>query len=79
MARTVDAYEPPADFLADRVILITGAGDGIGKAVTLACAAHGATVVLLGRTVTKLEAVYDRIVADGGERPAIQQLDFSTE
>ncbi|MGH8495788.1 MAG: YciK family oxidoreductase [Gammaproteobacteria bacterium] len=77
IARTVDAYEPAADLLAGRVILITGAGDGIGRAVTLACAAHRATVVLLGRTVARLEAIYDRIVADGGERPAIQQLDLS--
>ena len=52
-------YQPAPDLLKDRVILVTGAGDGIGRAVALGCAAHGATVVLLGKTVSKLEAVYD--------------------
>lgn len=41
-------YDPPSELLKDRVILITGAGDGIGKACALSCAAHGATVVLVG-------------------------------
>ncbi len=64
--------------LRDRVILITGAGDGIGKAVALACAAHGATVVLLGKTQKKLNAVYDQIVAQGGPQPAIVPLNLAT-
>jgi NAD(P)-dependent dehydrogenase (short-subunit alcohol dehydrogenase family) len=58
------------------VILITGAGDGIGRAVSLACAAHGATLVLLGRTVAKLESVYDDIVAAGGPKPAIYPMEL---
>lgn len=70
------AYTPPADLLADRVILITGAGDGIGRAVALACAAHGATVVLLGRTIGKLEAVYDEIEAAGHPQPAIYPMNL---
>ena len=69
-------YSPAPDLLADRVILISGAGDGLGKAVALACAAHGATLVLLGRTVPKLEAVYDQIVAAGHPDPAIYPLDL---
>ncbi|HUO83344.1 MAG TPA: YciK family oxidoreductase [Gammaproteobacteria bacterium] len=63
--------------LAERVILVTGAGDGIGRAVAAACAARRATVVLLGRTVTKLESLYDEIVAAGSPRPAIQPLDLA--
>ena len=69
-------YTPPADILAERVILVTGAGDGIGKAVSLAFAAHGATVILLGRTTAKLESVYDDIVTAGGAKPAIYPLDL---
>ena len=42
----MSSYSPPADLLAKRVILITGAGDGIGRAVALGCAAHGATVAM---------------------------------
>lgn len=69
-------YLPATDLLRDRVILVTGAGDGIGSAVARCFAAHGASVVLLGRTVKKLEAVYDSIEADGGPTPAIFPLDL---
>lgn len=64
------------DELVGRVIAITGAGDGIGRAVALACAAHGAEVVLTGRTVGKLEKVYDEIVAAGHAEPIIAPLDL---
>jgi NAD(P)-dependent dehydrogenase (short-subunit alcohol dehydrogenase family) len=66
-----------ANALEGRVILITGAGDGIGKSVALAAAKHGATVVLLGKTEKKLNAVYDQIVAEGGQQPAIVPLNLS--
>jgi NAD(P)-dependent dehydrogenase (short-subunit alcohol dehydrogenase family) len=69
-------YQPAANVLQDRVILITGASDGIGKAVAQAAAAHGATVLLHGRNVRKLEAVYDAIVAARQPRPSIVPLDF---
>ena len=71
-----NSYVARSDLLAERVILVTGAGDGIGKAVSLACAAHGATVILLGRTVHKLESVYDDIVTAGGPKPAIYPMDL---
>lgn len=63
--------------LAGRIIAITGAGSGIGRAVALACAAHGAEVVLLGRTVAKLETVYDDIRAAGYAEPVIAPLDLA--
>lgn len=69
-------YTAPADLLQDRVILITGAGQGIGRETALACARHGATVVLHGRSVKKLEAVYDAIEEAGGPQPAIFPLDL---
>ena len=62
--------------LDDRVILITGAGDGIGKAVALACAERGATVILLGRTVHKLEQIYDDIKNNGWPEPAIYPMNL---
>ncbi len=69
-------YHAPADLLKDKIILITGAGDGIGKAAAKACAAHGATVILLGRTIHKLEQVYDEITAAGSPEPAIYPLNL---
>ncbi|RDB43307.1 YciK family oxidoreductase [Halomonas sp. DQ26W] len=69
-------YQAPADLLEGRIILVTGAGDGIGREAALAFARHGATVILLGRTLGKLEKVYDEIEADGCPQPAIVPLNF---
>ena len=71
-------YHPATDVLRGRSILITGAGDGIGRAAALSFARHGATVLLLGRTLSKLEAVYDEIEQAGGAQPALLPLNLSS-
>jgi NAD(P)-dependent dehydrogenase (short-subunit alcohol dehydrogenase family) len=75
-ATQIAEYQPDSNLLAERIILITGAGDGIGKAAALTCAAHGATVILAGRTVAKLEQVYDQILEAGGPEPIIYPIDL---
>ncbi|WP_444931681.1 YciK family oxidoreductase [Microbulbifer sp. SSSA002] len=78
MSDFVGDYQAPSDLLKSKIILVTGAGDGIGKTAAKTFAAHGATVILLGRTTPKLEAVYDEIEAAGGAQPAIFPMDLST-
>lgn len=69
-------YQAPAKLLTDKIIAITGAGDGIGKAAAIKFAELGATVILLGRTIPKLEKTYDAIVEKGGLQPAIYPINF---
>ncbi|RBW51389.1 YciK family oxidoreductase [Marinobacter sp. F3R11] len=71
-------YQAPADLLKDRIILVTGAGSGIGRTAAKTYAAHGATVILVGRTVSKLESVYDEIEAAGHPKPAIVPMNFES-
>jgi NAD(P)-dependent dehydrogenase (short-subunit alcohol dehydrogenase family) len=70
-------WEVQAGSLRDRVILITGATGGLGRATALAAAGAGATAVLLGRNVRRLETVYDELTARGGAEPAIYPLDLA--
>ncbi len=71
-------YLPRASLLAGKTILVTGAGDGIGRSAAISYASCGATVLLLGRTGSKLEAVYDDIETAGGSKPAIIEMDLSS-
>lgn len=72
-------YTYSDDVLRDRIILITGASDGIGKALALEAARLGAQVILHGRNTAKLEKVYDEIEAiDGAPRPSIAVLDLAS-
>lgn len=69
-------YQPAADLLKDRMILVTGAGGGIGRVVARCLGAHGATVILLGRTIRKLEQVYDELEQIGAPKPAIYPMNL---
>jgi NAD(P)-dependent dehydrogenase (short-subunit alcohol dehydrogenase family) len=72
-------YEYAGDVLKDRIILITGATDGIGKALAVHAANLGAQVILHGRNVNKLEKVYDTLDAiEGAPRPSIAVLDLAS-
>ena len=70
-------YRPSRDLLSGRVILVSGAGDGLGRAAALAYARHGATLILVGRTQKKLEAVYDEILAEQLATPLLMPLDLA--
>ena len=69
-------YTPRPDELAGRVVAVTGASDGLGRAVALACAQHGGSVVLVGRNEKKLEAVHAEIAALAAPEAAIGVLDL---
>lgn len=73
------SYTYPDDILRDRIILITGSSDGIGRALALHAAGLGAQIILHGRSVQKLEKVYDAIEAiDGAPRPSIAVMDLES-
>lgn len=79
MNQDYKTYDAPAGLLQDRIILITGASDGIGRALALQTAALGAQVILHGRNVAKLEKVYDEIEAQGSApRPSIAVIDLAS-
>jgi NAD(P)-dependent dehydrogenase (short-subunit alcohol dehydrogenase family) len=69
-------HQPASQEFSGRVVMVTGAGDGIGRAVSLALAGAGAQVILLGRTVRKLEAVHAEIVKMGAPEASIVPLDL---
>lgn len=69
-------YQAPSQLLDGKIILVTGAGDGIGKTAAITYAKHGATVILLGRTIKKLEAVYDYIEKQQYPQAAIVPLNL---
>jgi NAD(P)-dependent dehydrogenase (short-subunit alcohol dehydrogenase family) len=71
-------FAPDADLLAGRVILVTGAGSGLGRALAVECARAGASVILSGRNGAKLERVYDEIEALGKPQPALAMLDLAS-
>ena len=72
-------YTYPDDILRNRIILITGASDGIGKALALQAASLGTQVIMHGRSVPKLEKVYDAIEdIEEAPRPSIAVMDLES-
>jgi len=73
----IKQYQPAQDILKDRIILITGATGGIGSEVSKTCAASGATVILLDKSIPKLEKLYDEIEQAGHPQAAIIPADLA--
>lgn len=73
---TLKTYPEDRNLLKDRVILVTGAGQGLGRTAALTFAEHGATIILHGRKTEKLEQVYDEIEMLGKAAAIILPLDF---
>ena len=71
-----DDWQPRKDLLKERIILVTGAGNGIGAAVAKSCAQYGATVILLDKVIRNLEQVYDAIESAAGIQPAIYPMNL---
>ncbi|MGP4715838.1 YciK family oxidoreductase [Psychrobacter sp. T6-6] len=72
----IRSFVPLSNCLDGKTILVTGAGDGIGRVAALTYARYGATVLLLGRTSSKLEYVYDEIESLGGKQPAMLPMNL---
>ena len=69
-------YQPKQDLLNDRIILVTGASDGIGREAAMTYARYGATVILLGRNEEKLRQVASHINEETGRQPQWFILDL---
>ena len=70
-------YQPRAQLLANRTVLVTGAGDGIGRVAAISYAEYGADLILLGRTRHKLDAVHDEIESKSGRKSLIVPVDLA--
>jgi NAD(P)-dependent dehydrogenase (short-subunit alcohol dehydrogenase family) len=72
----VETPSPAENALRERVVLVTGVSGGLGRASAISCARAGATVVLAGRKVRPLEALYDELEALGAPKPAIYPINL---
>ena len=76
MVQIPETFSPNQGLLKDKIILVTGATGGFGKAISLACAGHGASVILLARNIRLTEALYDEIENAGYPKPAIYPMNL---
>ena len=78
MTIPLEAYRPADGLFDGRTILVTGASEGIGRAVARALGQYGARVLLHGRNVRRLESLYDELLEAGAPRPSVCPLDLTT-
>jgi len=71
-------YQPKNNLLEGRIILVTGATDGIGREAALTYARHGAEVLLLGRNDEKLSQVAAEIATLTGKSGKTFVLDMNS-
>jgi len=76
MTQIPETFSLRDGLLKDKIILITGATGGFGKAISLACASHGASVILLAKNLRLVEALYDEIENAGFPKPAIYPMNL---
>ena len=76
MKTVPQGFRARGDLLEDKVILLTGATGGFGRAASLALAAHGATIILVGRNLRLIESLYDEIEQSGYPTPAIYPMNL---
>jgi NAD(P)-dependent dehydrogenase (short-subunit alcohol dehydrogenase family) len=76
MTQIPDNFQPSADSLKDKIILVTGATGSFGRVVSLAYAKHGASVILLAKNLRSVEALYDEIETQGYPTPAIYPMNL---
>jgi len=69
-------YQAVENDFSDKFIMVTGAADGIGRAVTMSLAQHGATVLMLDKKSRHLEKLFDEIVERGYQEPVILPVDL---
>lgn len=71
------SYIPKKDFLSEKIIIITGATDGIGKALSYSCAKFGAQLLLLGKNEDGLKSLLDSLLKLSGTSHQSYLIDFS--
>jgi NAD(P)-dependent dehydrogenase (short-subunit alcohol dehydrogenase family) len=69
-------YNAPENLLSEKVIIVTGAASGIGRAVALSYASHGATVILMDKDEKGLEQTFDEILKNNWPEPVLVPIDF---